>query len=367
MSTEPTIGGTVQSGDFTVTSSHETPEQMTVEYGADGKAEPTDEGGEPDLSKAASDLGKKGGEAAAAKRVAEAKEAAKTERAAKAEEDAGPDERTDEEKKLGKPRHDARARVEQATRREAEAKREAETARRERDEARAEAAKHRAELEAARAGKQPEERPQARQAAAEEPKEEDFDKYSEYTRAVARHEARTAFQEEQRELAAQREEHARQEKVRGTLGGWREAMLKAAESNPTLAEDTAWLLQECRPSFTMPREDPRQRDPRTWIANEMVNNPESAPTLALHFSEHRDDYQRIASLQTPGHVIREMARLAAKLEAPVAEVEDRPSVSRARPPVRSVSGVPPVAGEPDPDSTSFDDHLAWYNKQGRRK
>lgn len=372
MSTEPTIGGTVQSGDFTITSSHETPEQMTAELGNDTKVETTDDGnGEPDLSKAASELGKKGGEAAAAKRAAEAKEAAKAEKAAKAKpeteeaDEAAPDERTDEEKKLGKPRHDPKARMLEATRKEAAAKREAEAARQELARERQERARLQAELEQARTGKQPEERPQPRQVAPDEPKEEDYDDYKEYLRAVARHEVH----QEQRKAAEARREQERHQRISEHITRFSESMTKAAKADPEFASRVAPEVMDLQPTITL--DGSRPPDARNYIADEFLASPEDAPTLVLHLSEHPEDLQRIAALRSRREVTRELARIVTRLEkstdAATTDNSSEPTVSKARPPVKPVTGAPPIAGEPDPDTSSFDDHLAYYNARDRAK
>jgi len=60
------------------------------------------------------------------------------------------------------------------------------------------------------------------------------------------------------------------------------------------------------------------------------------------FSEHKDEYQRIAALQTPREITREVAKIEGMLTAP-AGTPVKPSVSKAPPPVRPVTGAPHTA------------------------
>src|SRR5258706_7812176 len=91
----------VESGGLELTSNSDTPEQMRASMGVE----------EDSISKAAAELGKKGGEASAAKRAG-AKEAGKAKENtsdAEIKPQADEDNQENSEKPLGKPRDDPRA------------------------------------------------------------------------------------------------------------------------------------------------------------------------------------------------------------------------------------------------------------------
>ena len=107
-----------------------------------------------------------------------------------------------------------------------------------------------------------------------------------------------------------------------------------------------------------------QPDATNWMANELVFNPEAAPSLGLYLSEHPDEFQAIASLSTPREVSRAMAKLEARLElATTGTRPERVAKSKAAPPIKPVSGAPVIGdGEPGPKpGESFDSWFARTN------
>ena len=89
--------------------------------------------------------------------------------------------------------------------------------------------------------------------------------------------------------------------------------------------------------------------------------------MLIYLSEHPDQFQRIASLKTPRDVSREMAKIEARLEAATASTSSRPSVSKAKPPVRLVTGSPATATVEPSDESSFDDHYKFYQAKRRAR
>jgi hypothetical protein len=103
-----------------------------------------------------------------------------------------------------------------------------------------------------------------------------------------------------------------------------------------------------------------------WIADELVFSSENAPALMLHLSEHPDELQRIATLSSPRAVTREMAKLAARLEAASAGVSSKPEPSKAKPPVRPVTGSPHAADPTDvSEEMPFEEHVKRMNARDR--
>jgi len=350
MSSDPSTIATVEHGGFTVSSNTSTAEEMTgileardtQKTGGDVQETHTDENGEPDLSHAASELGKRGAEAAAAKRAAEAKEAAKEEKADKDAEKA-PSEA--EDKRKGNPRHDPQARVAQATREAAEARREAAAAREE-------AAKARAELEHARSARQIEAPPKPPKESADPgaPKVEDFEDYAEFTRATARYE----YQAEAKRAQEAQRSHQRSQQMGEYENRYKASVVKAKEADPDFWSKIGDHVAVLYPTFKLlqmaergeiSHDDPRFGDPRTYIADEIVDNVDDAPALMVYLSEHKDEFQRIAALRSPRAITREMAKLVTSLGVETTATNPKPSVSKAPPPVRPVTGAPQVADE----------------------
>lgn len=299
---------------------------------------------EPDISKAASELGKKGGKAAAKARAKQAHEQEKAE-VGKAEPGPEIDEREGaaeeldegEDKPLGKPRDDPRARVQQVTREHAETKRQLEAERREKEEMR----RRLDEIE--RRTRTPEEQEAERRrddsrkppTPPAKPQAEDYDDYEKYL--DARDEWNLERGRHEAAVHTRAREHA--DRVTGIMGTYREAVQKHfGEDREFLGKFSEEVLG-LRSSLVLDRgEAPSGRN---WIADELVMSPDSAARMMLFFTEHPEELQRVASLRTPREVTREMAMLYKALDAATAGAssEGRP-VSRAKPPVVPVPGGP---------------------------
>jgi hypothetical protein len=340
---------TVSEGGFTVTSSGggETAEQISAIL--------TPEGDKPDTSEAASILGKKGGEAAAAKRAEAAKEA-KTQTEAEPAVDAEPDKPV-EEKPLGKPRDDPRARMLEATRQAAEAKREAQRERAERE-------RLAAEVESLRAGAKPAEAPKAPPGDDPEPQEGDFTEYRDYVKAAARWE----YKQAQKEAAKEAREQSYNASITAAQESFIERMDKAEADDPTFNEkvrDVALSLG--RPSF---HRAPGEKLTQNHVIMDELINSEIAPSLMLHFVEHPDELQRIRALRTPNDVQFAMARLEGRLEAKRQDaVPQAPALravpSQAKPPVRPVAGSPHSADSVPGADASYEDHKRYWSAKDK--
>jgi hypothetical protein len=368
---------TVTEGGMTVTSNNETPEQIKSAIAPIPDKEP-----DPDLSEAASKLGKEGAAASAAKRT-EAKATGAEDEAGEASEEA-----VDASgKPLGKPRHDPRARMLEATREAAEVKRE-------RDAIRAEKDRLAAELAQLRAGKPAEEPKKAVQATGDsdpEPDENDFPTYAEYTKALARYTYRqeqkaTQQQESQRRQA---EEHRRtvearvgtfMERVAGVPKDSPELVAKFQAFTETLSPEVRDLQSsEQRKKFWM--EESRgdyqryvqltQQYPleAKHIMTDEIIGSERAPDLMRYLTAHPAELQRLAALRTTRDIEREVARLEVKLErqdaAPTATAS--PAQSIARPPLRPVSGTPHTATSVPGEDASYEDHKRFWLRKDKER
>lgn len=350
--TTPSGYTSVTEGGVTVTSSSETAEQIT-------------EALKDPISEAAATLGKKGGEAAAAKRR-EAKEqdgqAGGEERetgesaaaTVQPDSDASGDGKHDA-RPLGKPRDDPRARMLEATRKEAEAKRERDSFKAERD-------RLAAELAEARAGKAPE-RPKEAPAAPGKPEEGDFENYADFVEARAAYAAQQVFEKRQAELSRHQEAQTYQRGIHEAVQTFKTRTDEFLKADPTFKERTAALAAELQPSFTLAQG--QRLGPINVIADEIISS-EQAPALMLHFTEHPDDLQRLQGLGTPFDIQREMAKLEGRLSAATVSAPARPEVSRAKPPVRPVNGSPHTADQVPGEDASYDEHRKYWNARDRQ-
>jgi hypothetical protein len=343
-----------------VTSTSETPEQIT-------------EALKDPISEAAATLGKKGGEAAAAKRR-EAKDAGHIRTGETGEQlpepvqpDGGEDSVPDgdgqggkgehQSKPLGKPRDDPRARMLEATRKEAEAKRERDAIKAERD-------RLAAELAEARAGKAPDQPKKPAGDEDPEPQEGDYEDWTKWLKDHTRWDARQELRTHQQELARQEAAQSYQRGIDEAVSTFGQRVGEAFKADPTLAERTAAVAAELRPSFRRPEGTPLTA--MHVVADEVILS-EHAPALMLHFAEHPEELQRVSSLRTPFDIQRAIALLEGRLSAVPVAPAPKPAVSQAKPPVRPVNGSPHTSeGVPD-EKASYEQHRAYWLKKDREK
>ncbi|HEX6038909.1 hypothetical protein [Longimicrobium sp.] len=379
------MSSTVQVDGYDVTSTHETADAMVEALTPEkpegsgprvlrdqGKAVPQQDPDEAKVSEAASELGKRGGQAAAEarKKAAKAKPAAEPEQPeaeAKPEENEQEAEREQAEPRKGNPRHDPTARVAQATREAAEARREA-----------AELKRRLAELEARvsrPADPTPAQPAQPQRQAApapdedQEPKEDDFENYADYVKAAGAHAARREF----RQLQERQQREARaaefQASVRGYVTKFSERLAAAGQGETPEERHAEFMsrlspeVQNLRPSLSL--EHPSMAGPLNVLADQIVASEHSAGLLVF-LSENPDALQRFATLRSPHDVVREVAKIEYRLEAATAGASAKPAVSQAKPPFRPVNGTPSTADAAPGDDASFDEHVAYHNARERR-
>jgi hypothetical protein len=337
----------VESEGFTVSGNGQSAEAMEANLAPEPK--PDEKSEDEKVSEAAAALGKKGGKASAEKRR-EAKPDVDARDEVEPEGEASGD--VDPEKPLGKPRNDPRARMLEATREAAELKRQlaAERAERER---------------LASLVKQPEAAPakEAKPAEDKEPQEADFENYAEYVKAAAKYVARQAYAEERRLDQARERANQWSRGVEATISKFTERVNKVTESDPTFRDRIAPELWDLQPSLSL---DPGQSPQAVnVIADEMLAS-DQGPGLMLHFTEHFDDFQRIAALPNSRAIAREIAKLEARLEAATAGVSSKPTSSKANPPIRPVTGAP-TAVESDDENINFDDYVRRENARDKQR
>ena len=101
-----------------------------------------------------------------------------------------------------------------------------------------------------------------------------------------------------------------------------------------------------------------------------ITDSSLAPELLLHFTEHEDEIQRLATLG-PRELTRAMAKLEAKLEAATAGTP-APVIPSYEPsaaqPVTPVTGAATTAdGPPDVENSSFEEWFKHHNAQEKKR
>lgn len=324
------------------------------------------------VTKAASELGKRGGEASAEARkkaerekaAAEKKEAAKTAES----EGEGDEDDADPKRPLGKPRHDPIARMKQATHQAAEAKRElaAEKARNEDLMRRLEA--HERKIaehdQIARRVTHPEPAPE------QEPKPEDFDTYAEYTRALARFEVR---QEQAERSKIQREvddawhrTRSAAESMAQKVGTFMEKM-KATPKEELVKIDPD--ITGLEPSYVAQAAG-REPDVRNGIADAIVYNTENPAAVMFYLSEHPDEFERLIGCPDQKSIDFLMKRIEARAGNAVPASSRPAPISQAHPPVRPVPSSAQDVGmtlEELAEGDDVDAYIVAHNKHFHRR
>lgn len=339
---------------FNVSSNNESADEIKTNFEAEPKpvdGEPADpeKDAKERVSRAASELGKKGGEAAAKAKEKAAKEAV----AAPEDEDGGKDD-AKPEKPLGKPRDDPRARVAQATQQLAEE-------RRQRHALEQRLAQLETQVRRPAGDQRPEEQaaPQADDNA--EPQEADFDDYAKYVKAQARWEVRQELKAHQQQQEIRQQAKAHADKVVGTVDTFHKRMADVTTKDPEFLERVEPRLLELQPSFMLP---PDQRPgPHNVLADAFVAS-EQAAELMLYLTEHPDVRQRILGMGSRREMEIAIAKIEAKLEggSVAAAPPPKPGVSRAKPPVKPVASTHTESGDIT-DEMSVEEHFTRMNSR----
>ena len=327
--------GMIEADGVTIESSEETSEQMLAAV-APAKDEPQkfkavkpipdkEEKPKSATSKAASELGKLGGKAAAkAKAEREEAEEAKPTPKPKAEtpDEGEPDEEEDDQPEVQRSR--AAERVKQATREAAELKREKAKLLAENEELR------KARPAAPAPQPQPEARPEAKEAP-QKPNRENFQDWDEYF--DARDE--WVISEFSRKQAIESAQKAEREQVIGTVKTFQEAIAE------TIAEDPEFWDKVPEIHDTTP------------LGSLIVRAGSKAPGILTYLGEHPKEYARLSRLTDPYELIDGLGAIKGRIEAQRegatsgdTSSEERPGsnpeFSKAKPPARPPAGSPHI-------------------------
>ena len=248
----------------------------------------------------------------------------------------------EEQKKADKadPHRNPVARMQKATAEAAQAKREA-------DEARRQAFTLQQEIERLRATSKPAEEAPKAVKTDNEPAEEDFDSYKDFVSARARWEIRQEL--DARATEARKHEH--------------EAAIR--EASNSRAETFQGLIKEAGDGFLdTVSQDVLYLNPDEPLGHAITSSPQ-APRLMSYFTEHPDELHALSGVH-PAQVYREIGRIEGKLGGAVSAgtTPRAVSVSKAKPPVRPVTGTPSSGGEL-PDDAPFEEFVKHANAARR--
>lgn len=352
-------GATVQSGDFEVTSSHESADEIRQAFAVEDPTPPVELPPEPvaEPEPVAPDQGDR-----------DAKTGQFTKRPTNAE-----------------ARKDPKARIAQQSFDQREAERRAEAA-----EKRAEAAERRAQdLEARqRPAEPPAPKPQPRQETYDDPNDpepnpEDLTKYADgqfdrkYLRDLGLWSGRQAQKQadyhrelSRRQEAAQQAEEAQRKALSERATTFNDKFQAAKKTNPAIEDQIHPKLLEAWPTSALPPDQRARPTFANWVAEQVLYADHPAELL-LHLSNEQEA-QRVATLlQTAGEAaaIRELATLDVRLgAAPPAAAAPKAELSHAKPPIQPLGSSP---HRPDPyevtEDMSVDEHIRRMNARDRRE
>lgn len=256
-----------------------------------------------------------------------------------------------EEKKAdhrGKPKYDPTARVMQATRQAAEAKKERDEIQRRFDEAQS-------ELEKLRGGKQVAE--PAKAAPEGKPKADDFETYEEYTEAL------TDWKIEQRETAREQAkmDEAFAKTVKERVNSFQERIASHLQANPDFWDKVSPDVVSLRPLSTMAPNEPKGA--LNALAEHFITS-EHGPALMMYFTDHPDEIQRFSALHPITFGV-ELGKIEVGLGAASTATVPKSQASKARPPVRPVTGSPTTDPDEIDDDAPFEQFVKHRNAEER--
>lgn len=363
------VGSTVAVGGLEISSNTESAQEMVkvLKPKEDKPAEPQilEDAGKPvapeeqsELSRAASELGKKGGEAAAKARAErdKAEDKPKDESEAKSQEAKGEGQDTSEDKPSR-----AKVRIEELARQRAEERRAREAA-----EAKAVALEERlARLEArltgdgAKPADGPEKPQQRSEGANGKPTPGDVETYEDFVEKLIDWKAEEIIRRSEEKAREQAEAEQFFRKLEEKASGFQKRVAAAREADPEVIERIDPRFFELKPTFMLPPGS--NRGPANDVAQAIVES-EHGVRMMLYLSEHPDEMEKVLRLPDAYQVTLAMGRLEAKVaEMPPPAVR---GVSKAPPPLRPVSPSPQAN---EPDLLGEMDFDTFYRRAASRK
>ena len=258
-----------------------------------------------------------------------------------------------EEGRNKKARHDPAERVRMAAREAKEAKQRAEDVTREKDEISRRAEEYRLELEKIRVQTKPKEPDSSGK-----PKSTDFHTYEEFTEALAE----WKFNENIQKLESNRRMEAIERETAHRFSSFEKKIKEHMDADPTFKDRISPDVLNLRPLSAMAPGEPR--GPLNALAEHFLVS-EVAPKLIEYFSEHEDELQRFSTL----HPLRfgvELGKVEERLSVGSSTATAPVEMSKAKPPVRPVTGGPPIVDKDLPDDAPFEKFFVHENAKERK-
>lgn len=254
-------------------------------------------------------------------------------------------------------------RMKEATSQAAQLKREKAEIQRERDEIARRDEENRRELESLRAslGKNGEPRGYGGDSAREADKEPSLDDFESVDAYVS---ARVKFEiERDRKSAIQNRAKEIVEQSKAERFSQFEKQIKVeTEKDPEFLDKISQDVINLRPLSVLGPDEPRTA---LNVLAEQFLVSDMAPRLMMYFTEHPDELRRFSAL----HPLRfgvELGKIEERLGTATTATVPLVEISKAKPPVRPVTGGPTTGDKPPSDEASFEEHAAYWDAQERK-
>lgn len=247
-----------------------------------------------------------------------------------------------------KARFEPNERIRQAARDAKEAKELAASVLREKDEIASRAESYRVELEKLRSTSK----------ATLKPVPSDFQTDADFMEAL------TDWKMEERTKRDQSEQVARimEQQKAERYSGFSKRMKDQIEKDPTFMEGVSEYVLNLRPLSSMADDEPK--GPLNALA-EFILRSDVAPALAKYFSERQDELERLQQMD-PFRFGPEIGKIEERLSAGSQTATTPVEMSKAKPPVRPVTGGYPIAEKELSDDASFEDYFKRENAKERK-
>jgi len=254
-------------------------------------------------------------------------------------------------------------RMKEATSQAAQLKREKAEIQRERDEIARRDEENRRELESLRSSLGKSSTPEkATDKADKEPVLDDFEGTDNPIEAWVS--ARVKFEiERDRKAAIQNRAKELVEQSKAERFSLFEKQIKAeTEKDPEFLDKISQDVINLRPLSVLGPDEPRTA---LNVLAEQFLVSDMAPRLMMYFTEHPDELRRFSAL----HPLRfgvELGKIEERLGTATTATVPVVEISKAKPPVRPVTGGPTTGDKPPSDEASFEEHAAYWDAQERK-
>lgn len=168
-----------------------------------------------------------------------------------------------------------------------------------------------------------------------EPQLSDYEDPYAWMRDTARWEGRQAFRQAQATERAAREAQDATTREEARIQGFREQVEAASAEDAGFVESLSDDVKGLR-TIHQAKAAGEALTPRHAIAEELLDSP-VAPALMRHWTDHPDEFQKLAGQPGPRELIREFGRQEGYLQAVAAAV----AAHKVKPPAPSVTQAPP--------------------------